>query len=113
MRSLMVIPPFALSVSNLSFGYPSHVKQIVECVSHTFESGSIYAIVGPSGAGKSTFLRLLSGLLLASEGDISLSFSEEVKDTFKEEGRWCSFVPAGEVLLPWRTVRGNLALPLE
>ncbi len=108
-----MIPSFTLSVTDLSFGYASHGRQILKSITHSFESGSVNVIVGPSGAGKSTLLRLIAGLLTPSSGDISITFSEEIQEAFREEESWCSFVPQGEALLPWRTVQGNIELPFE
>jgi NitT/TauT family transport system ATP-binding protein len=67
----------------------------------TLHDGEFLAIVGPSGCGKSTLLRLGAALLDPSEGAIERR-SDDASFVFQE--------PA---LLPWRTVAGNCALPLE
>ena len=60
-----------LAVENLGkrFGGLSAVQNL----SFTVAEGEILAIIGPNGAGKTTTLNLLSGLLEASEGRITLS----------------------------------------
>ncbi len=43
---------------------------------YTFQSGNSYAITGPNGSGKSTLLQVISGALLASEGNIHYSTAD-------------------------------------
>ena len=59
-----------ISVSNLSKSYGSQL--LFAGVNLRFDPGKRYGIVGGNGSGKSTFLRLLSGLETADQGDISL-----------------------------------------
>ncbi len=66
------------------------------------------AIVGPSGCGKSTLLRLLSGLLLPISGTVRF----EGQPLFAPR-REIGFVFQKANLMPWRTVLGNIVLPLE
>lgn len=65
-------------------------------------------IVGPSGCGKSTFLRMATGLEPVSEGEI-LYRGQTVRAPRREVG----MVFQEYSLLPWRTVRDNVALGLE
>ncbi len=65
-------------------------------------------ILGPSGSGKSTLLRILAGLLPASGGEIFYR-NERLSGPRREVG----FVFQKANLMPWRTVRQNIALPLE
>ena len=59
-----------LSVSDLgkSFGPPT----LFEGVSIQFNPGNRYGLVGANGSGKSTFLKILAGEELPSEGTIAL-----------------------------------------
>ena len=59
-----------ISVNNLSKSYGSQL--LFAGVNLRFDPGKRYGIVGGNGSGKSTFLRLLSGLETADQGDISL-----------------------------------------
>jgi NitT/TauT family transport system ATP-binding protein len=70
--------------------------------------GEFIALVGPSGCGKSTLLNLLAGLLKATSGDVIFQ-GEPVRDINTHVG----YVTQRDNLVPWRTVEGNLALPLE
>ena len=72
------------------------------------EEGEFVAIVGPSGCGKSTLLKLVAGLIRANGGSIKVA-GEEVVSPLKIVGM--AFQNA--TLLPWRTTRDNVLLPLE
>ena len=69
---------------------------------------SFVCIVGPSGCGKSTLLRILAGLLRPTQG-VALLDGQPVTHPQRRIG--IVFQKAN--LMPWRTVYGNLALPLE
>ncbi|MFD8686842.1 ABC transporter ATP-binding protein [Streptomyces sp. NPDC059651] len=69
--------------------------------------GEILTVVGPSGCGKSTLLRTLAGLLPALGGEVSQD-GEPVTAPRAER----ALVFQDDALLPWRTVRANVELPL-
>ena len=48
-------------------------KALFEDVSIKFTEGNCYGIIGANGAGKSTFLRILSGQLDTTSGNVSMS----------------------------------------
>lgn len=72
------------------------------------ERGEFVAIVGPSGCGKSTLLKVVAGLIRASAGSVRVA-GEAVTAPLKIVGM--AFQNA--TLLPWRTARENVLLPLE
>jgi NitT/TauT family transport system ATP-binding protein len=70
--------------------------------------GEFVTLVGPSGCGKSTVLKLVAGLLTPTFGQITIG-NKVVKGPRREMG----FVFQTPVLLPWRSVRDNVLLPIE
>lgn len=50
-------------------------------VSLTIEEGRIYGLLGPNGAGKSTLINIISGLMLPTEGTVTIFDKDIVKDT--------------------------------
>ncbi|WP_342643867.1 ABC transporter ATP-binding protein [Rhodoligotrophos ferricapiens] len=70
--------------------------------------GEFVAVVGASGCGKSTMLRLVAGLLPATSGEILVG---GVPVTGPGPGTGIVFQTP--VLLPWRSVRRNVELPLD
>ena len=65
-------------------------------------------VVGPSGCGKTTLLKLLTGLLEPTDGEISFEGEKLIRPK-----RRIGFVFQDANLMPWRTVHENIALPLE
>ena len=80
-------------------------------MSLTVESGEFISLLGPSGCGKSTALRIIAGLGGASGGTIDWP-SSRVNSKGLPEGD-VGFVFQEPTLLPWKTVFGNVHLPLK
>ena len=68
------------------------------------------SLIGPSGCGKSTLMRLIADLDEATTGSIEV-FGKTAAKARVDQEYGIAFQQAG--LLPWRTVAGNIALPLE
>ena len=47
-------------------------KKAVNKISFTVEKGEILAFIGPNGAGKSTTIKMLTGILFPSKGEVSV-----------------------------------------
>ena len=72
------------------------------------EGGEFVSVVGPSGCGKSTLLKILAGLLPASDGEAQLG-GTPIEGPRKDIG----VVFQSPVLFPWRSVLGNVLLPVD
>ncbi|AYG60183.1 ABC transporter ATP-binding protein [Rhizobium jaguaris] len=75
------------------------------------ESGEFISLLGPSGCGKSTALRIIAGLGGASSGTIDWP-SSRINSGGLPEGD-IGFVFQEPTLLPWKTVFGNVHLPIK
>ncbi|MDY3112996.1 MAG: ABC-F family ATP-binding cassette domain-containing protein [Helicobacter sp.] len=60
-----------VSITNLSMGYAT--KKLFENINLKLNKGKRYGLIGANGAGKSTFLKILSGEIEASSGEISFN----------------------------------------
>ena len=76
-------------------------------ISLAIDAGSFVAIVGPSGCGKSTLLNIAAGLLMPSSGVVRV-------DGVPLSGlnRRATYMFQQDALLPWKSVRENVALGL-
>lgn len=72
------------------------------------ETGTFVSLVGPSGCGKSTLIRILAGLQTPSRGEACLD-----DQPIREPTAGVALMFQDANLMPWRTVRDNIALPLE
>ncbi len=77
-------------------------------ISFEVDEGSFVSIVGPSGCGKSTLLKIISGLLPSTSGAIRVN-NKQVDRPLENVG----MVFQSPVLLKWRSVLGNIMLPVE
>ena len=79
-------------------------------VNLTVNDGDFVSFIGPSGCGKTTLLRVIADLERASEGSITVNGMTPQQARL---ARAYGYVFQAPALYPWRTVEGNVGLPLE
>ncbi|MCR5763288.1 MAG: ABC transporter ATP-binding protein [Treponema sp.] len=62
------------------FGKKNHTVKACDCINFVAEKGFITGVLGPNGAGKSTLLKVLSGIIYASSGNISVCGKSECSE---------------------------------
>ncbi|WNB86496.1 ABC transporter ATP-binding protein [Cellulomonas sp. ATA003] len=100
-----------LQVEELTRHFPSPEGSTVVALDGTtldIPSGSFTSIIGPSGCGKSTLFNLIAGLDHPTAGRVRL----DGEDCTGHQGR-VGYMLQKDLLLPWRTILGNVALGLE
>ena len=105
--------PVAISVEAVSKVFETSGRTrtaALEDVSFAIRVGEFVSLIGPSGCGKSTILRLVSGLLEPTAGQITVQGLAPVE---ARRQRRFGIVFQSPVLFDWRTVEQNVALPLE
>jgi NitT/TauT family transport system ATP-binding protein len=101
-----------LTIENLgkTYGEGDDATHAIGDLSFELAEREFVCVVGPSGCGKTTLLKCMSGLLAPSAGEVRLRDRAvdgpppEMALVFQEYSR---------SLLPWMSVRGNVALPLR
>lgn len=100
-----------LEFSDLTVKFGSQV--VLDRFSDTIEAKAL-AIIGPSGGGKSTLLRVLGGLLMATEGKFALNgmWIESNEQQLSEYRKQIGFVFQSNGLFPHLSAIDNVTLPL-
>lgn len=70
--------PFHVELNNI--GKRFRYEWIFKNITHSFKSGKSYALLGPNGSGKSTLMKILSGHLTPSDGQIIFLNNEKKID---------------------------------
>lgn len=101
---------------NVSYIYQAKYQKTkaLSGVSCSFERGKVYAITGKSGSGKSTFLSLLAGLDVPTEGTLSIA-GEDMWKMNRDEYRLnrASVIYQAFHLFPLLTVMENVMFPMQ
>jgi NitT/TauT family transport system ATP-binding protein len=103
---------FQVALNGISHVFTDGARPLraVDDVSLNVPRGQFLSIIGPSGCGKSTLLRVAGGLLRPSSGNVTISGRRPKEAQRQHE---IGVVFQDPALLPWRTVLGNVRLPLE
>ena len=106
----------SIAIKNLSFAYKSAEGFGLSIPELHLSRGKTYLLLGPSGSGKSTFLNLLAGILRAQSGALHIADQDMMTvgasaiDRFR--GEHIGFIFQSLNLIPWLTVKDNIALGL-
>lgn len=74
--------------------------EVLKDISIDVYEKELVTILGPSGCGKSTIFNIISGGLKEDSGDVQIDGS-------------LGYMQQKDLLLPWKTIKQNIALPLE
>lgn len=104
--------PDGISLSGVckTFTGRGKVVEALRDVTLSCPKGSFTAIIGPSGCGKSTVMRIALGLEAADAGEVQIAGTVPMQAA-KAGKAGVAFQDAA--LLPWRSVRRNIEVPLE
>lgn len=95
---------------DLTFQTNDGPVQALNGVDLTINKGDFVSFIGPSGCGKTTFLRVIAALEHPTGGSITVN-GLSPDEARRQRAYGYVFQAAG--LYPWRTIRGNIQLPLE
>ena len=71
-------------------------KALFEEVNIKFTEGNCYGLIGANGAGKSTFLKILSGQLEPTQGDISITPGQRLSFLQQDHFKYDEYPVLGE-----------------
>ncbi|MGL6201897.1 MAG: ABC transporter ATP-binding protein [Lachnospiraceae bacterium] len=94
-----------LKVANVSLAYEG--KNVIEDISIELHENELVSLLGASGSGKTTLFHVIAGLLTPEQGQVFLNGSEITGKTGH-----ISYMLQKDMLLPYRTIEDNIALPL-
>ena len=97
-----------LSLNKLEFSF--NEKPLINIEEFKVRTRERIAIMGPSGCGKTTFLRCIAGLEAPTSGEI---YVNRMTPDEARRARAYGYVFQAAGLYQWRTIGGNIRLPLE
>ncbi len=94
-----------LEVKNVNKGFDGN--HVLKDISIELNQGELVCLLGVSGGGKTTLFNIISGILPPDSGQVLL----DGKDITNQPGH-ISYMLQKDLLLPYRTIEDNVALPL-
>lgn len=92
-----------INAQNIGFKYPGQSQLTLKNINFVLNQGESLGIMGPNGGGKTTLMKILSGVLKVSEGQL-IYFNQNVTELSNFPREKISYIP--------QTSGINLALPL-
>lgn len=111
-RSKTLTQDPVISAKNLSLTFQTNDGPVhaLSDINLDINKGDFVSFIGPSGCGKTTFLRVMADLEHPTSGDITVN---GVSPEEARKARAYGYVFQAAGLYPWRTIGGNISLPLE
>ncbi|MFC2968744.1 ABC transporter ATP-binding protein [Acidimangrovimonas pyrenivorans] len=103
-------PVIAAQGLGLTFQTSDGPVHALKDVNLEIEKGDFVSFIGPSGCGKTTFLRAIAALEHPTEGTLQVN---GMTPDAARQARAYGYVFQAAGLYPWRTIAGNIKLPLE
>jgi len=104
-------PPVIRAKSlSLTFETNDGPVQALQDINLTIDKGEFVSFIGPSGCGKTTLLRVIAALETPTAGELSVN---GMSPDEARRARAYGYVFQAAGLYPWRTIAGNVKLPLE
>ena len=101
-------PLVAIREVSLTYGQGEDGTLAVQDLTLDIAKGNFVAVVGPSGCGKSSLMKLITGLVRPTSGEIIVA-GEKVTQPIQGVG----MAFQNSTLMPWRTTLDNIMLPFE
>lgn len=96
-----------LDLRNISHAFADAPEVLIlKNINLYVDEGEIVSIIGPSGGGKTTVFNIVAGLLEPTSGEVLLS-----GETITGKSGHVSYMLQKDLLLPFKTVLDNVALP--
>ncbi|EPX79452.1 ABC transporter ATP-binding protein [Litoreibacter arenae] len=105
-----IAPVISAKSLDLTFQTADAPVHALKDVSLDILPGDFVSFIGPSGCGKTTFLRCIAGLETPTGGTLTVN-GMSADEARRARAYGYVFQAAG--LYPWRTISGNIKLPLE
>ena len=110
MKDTLTNPVIEAKNLQLVFSTNDGPVQALKDVNLTINKGEFVSFIGPSGCGKTTFLRAIAALETPTGGTLTVN-GLTPDEARRKRAYGYVFQAAG--LYPWRTIAGNIRLPLE
>lgn len=110
MKDSSAAPVISARDLSLTFQTGDGPVHALKDVTLDISKGEFVSFIGPSGCGKTTFLRCIAGLEVPTDGTLSVN---GMTPDQARRARAYGYVFQAAGLYPWRTIAGNIKLPLE
>ena len=102
-----------MRLDRVAISFPSAAGPLTALQDLSLEvpAGSLTVVIGPNGCGKSTLLRVIAGLLLPTNGDVTLGDGVDATAPRAGDGR-VGLAFQQPRLVPWLSTLDNVALPM-